>query len=318
MKTLLILVLVISSYCSFAEDLKPYYKIISQNWNETAPQDSITIFGKVKYDKLPANDNFGKISSLDFRTANIVKRSGDYQITIHHNAKGIYFFQNGYKEVVINLKNLDQYNNYNIDIKGETHLTQILVEKPVIYCYSPKPIETEIYLSPKGNLTFTYPIYNKSWHIRTASNGEILNLKTGKTHPYLFWEASQEKVKFNFTDQSMSAFIVKTDTIITFLENQLEKIGLNDREATDFITYWGPRLQHKEFVLIQFLVNSDYNKVFGDIDFEKRPDCMLRVGMLFSSLDNIPNSFKINPQEFEPLNREGFTVIEWGGVELKE
>ena len=315
MKALLCIIGLWVSAFAIAEE-KPLYKIISQTQDAGIPQDSILITGKVNYDKLPPKDIFGTISTLDFRSQRVVNRNGEYKILIHKNSRGFYFYQQGYREVVIRLKELGQFNRYEINITGETYFAIQMVEKPVIYCYSPSEIETEITLLPKGILSFTYPIYDKKWRIKTTENNAIMDLNTGKVHPYLFWEANQSALNFKMNDNTMNGFLVDTDTIIPFLEVQLKAIGLNEIESTDFITYWAPRLMQKEYALIQFLVNSEYTHAFGDIEFTVEPNCIQRVGMLFTGLDKIPNSLKVHPQEFPSINRHGFTVIEWGGVEL--
>ena len=296
------------------------YQIIERQTNAPVPEDSLLIFGKVIYDKTPAKDNFGKISTLNFKTAIVVQRSGNFEIMIHKSTKGIYFYQQGYREVVINFNEIAWFNQLELNITGETYFSEILIEKPVIYCYSPEPVKTEIYLNPKGDLTFTYPAYHQKWEIQTTENEQIQDLNTGKTHPYLFWEAQQNKLDFIKSNQSsgINGFIIQTDTVIPFLEHQLSQLGLNDKEATDFITYWGPRLMQQNYALIQFIVNDDYNSVFGTIEFSQQPDCLQRVGMLFSNLEQVPQNFKITPQTFEPIQRKGFTVIEWGGAEIKK
>ena len=43
------------------------------------------------------------------------------------------------------------------------------------------------------------------------------------------------------------------------------------------------------------------------------PDSILRINMIFSPLNK---RIEVTPQEITPFEREGFTVVEWGGVEI--
>jgi hypothetical protein len=44
------------------------------------------------------------------------------------------------------------------------------------------------------------------------------------------------------------------------------------------------------------------------------PDSVLRVFMAFKPLSH---PIEIPPKEFAPFDRKGFTVIEWGGSEVR-
>lgn len=293
------------------------YTIVNSYWDHSVSKDSLFISGKVNYRKKPDLNSFGKVAALNFKTANIVGRSGDYSIKISRSAKGFYFFQEGYREVVINLSAYADVNHFEIDIAGIQYFEMIQVEKPVIYLYHDTPIKTELSLSPIGDLIFTYPQYESNWQIETQKNGSIKNLKTGKVHPYLFWEATQKTKTFNTTTNGIEGYIIQTDSAVTFLENQLDKLGLNATESTDFITYWGPRLMVKKYATIQFLVNENYTAFFGRISSSTALDYQLRIGMLFKVSDEKPKLKVSPPTPRKQIKRHGFSLIEWGGIELK-
>jgi hypothetical protein len=293
------------------------FSIVKTDIDTAIHADSLYISGKIIYDKVPAINSFGKVASLDFKVANIVARSGDYTIMIHKQAKGFYFFQEGYKEVVIDLSHFSKANRFEIHIVGEEYLQLIQAEKPIVYLYSNKPVKTTITLSPFGHLAFTYPAYENNWQVETESNGNIKDLKTGKLHPYLFWEANQPQESFHTSDGVVEGFMIQTDTVTTFLETQLAILGLNSRESTDFITYWVPRLQKKPFAVVQFLMNEEYNSTFGGIQSATKLDYMLRIGMLFEIYDVQPSIVLASPANKSHSERRGFGLVEWGGMELK-
>lgn len=47
-----------------------------------------------------------------------------------------------------------------------------------------------------------------------------------------------------------SGFVVAREDAVSFLEGKLAQLGLNDREAADFITYWAPRIRAHEHVRV--------------------------------------------------------------------
>jgi len=49
------------------------------------------------------------------------------------------------------------------------------------------------------------------------------------------------------------------------------------------------------------------------LDIMPVPDTMIRVFMIFNAVDN---PIDITPQVFTPVERCGFTVVEWGGTEI--
>ena len=104
-----------------------------------------------------------------------------------------------------------------------------------------------------------------------------------------------------------------------FLWTELKEIGLSDKEANEFIVYWLPRMQDNAYNLISFegLDPSDsYNK-----DFELKvtdgdgntADSVLRVMMAWKAVNE---PVEIEPQTFNGFERNGFTVVEWGGSEV--
>jgi len=98
--------------------------------------------------------------------------------------------------------------------------------------------------------------------------------------------------------------------------NALIKFGLNEKEQTDFITYWAPRINQKQFAAIQFLIDEDYSAEIGTLMVNPKPDCVRRVYLLFAGLDQPVESLQSNPKKINPIVRKGLTVIEWGGSEL--
>ena len=95
------------------------------------------------------------------------------------------------------------------------------------------------------------------------------------------------------------------------MKDKLTEAGLTSKEQADFITFWGPRIQKNDLNYIRFEFNETCNK-FAELDITPTPDQTYRIYIFFSP---ISESFEVEEQEIESLERSGFTVIEWGGQE---
>lgn len=186
----------------------------------------------------------------------------------------------------------------------------IEVDKPVIYLYPEKETDVSVQLNINGTATFTYPLLEEAWKFTAHPNGD---LQFGTDiYRYLFWEATP-----NFAPDlygKLQGFVVEKENVVPFLEKKLTIMGFNSKERADFITYWGPRLQQHSEVYLRFLFNNDCEK-YAEMTITPQPDNVFRMYMIWSPL--IPRA-SVSPQPLERMNREGFTVVEWGGQQLNE
>ena len=90
------------------------------------------------------------------------------------------------------------------------------------------------------------------------------------------------------------------------------EIGLTPREYNEFIVYWLPKMQDNPYNLISF--QSEAYTDAAKLDIDPTPDSVLRVFMAWKPLHRAQN---IEPQTFASFERNGFTVVEWGGCEVK-
>jgi hypothetical protein len=184
-------------------------------------------------------------------------------------------------------------------------------EKPVIYAYCDRKTDISIELQVKGTLTFSYPLLNNNLWRGTVIPEEGIQVN-GKIYPYLFWESLSSDITSQINE---SGFIVEGKNSITFLEEKLNLMGLNQKEITDFITYWAPRMQEYKYNFVHFLGTEAYDEQIASINISPKPDNLFRLFMYFRPMNN-----KINIKE-QPLpkvnSRAGLTIVEWGGSELK-
>ena len=185
--------------------------------------------------------------------------------------------------------------------------TDMKSEKPVIYLYPEQAQEVYVQLELDGEFTCTYPEYDNGWKVKAYPDGTLRDQVTGKEYNYLFWEGTSE------TEYDLSrGFVVEGKDTAGFLEEKLAYLGLDEKERNEFIVYWIPRMEDNKYNLITFQGKA-YTE-HAKLKISPEPDSILRVFMVYKPLDK---PVDIPEQELEPFEREGFTVIEWGGAEME-
>lgn len=178
--------------------------------------------------------------------------------------------------------------------------------KPVIYLYPEKETEAEVKLTLNGHLTCTYPAYNDGWTVTASPDGTLTDAY-GQVYNYLYWEG-ETFTKYDFS----KGFCVKGEDTAEFLEIALEKLGLNRREANEFIVFWLPLMQENEYNVISF--QTDAYTESTKLEVIPAPDTLIRVFMAYKSSDEF---VEIEKQHLTSPERCGFTVVEWGGTKVK-
>ena len=198
--------------------------------------------------------------------------------------------------------------NINVDYKvnKEEQCDPTISKKPMIYIYPNEDKEVSIKLGKPELLTTTYPKYNSEWKVFAKTNGDLII--NNKTYYGLYWEGLNN-IDNNFKD----GYIVYKDDLIPFLEDKLNVLGLNEREANEFIVYWLPILEQNEYNLIRFEDIDIINEQMP-LDINPIPNTIIRVLMEYKEIDK---DYKIKEQVLNKVERKGYTVVEWGGTNIK-
>ena len=198
-----------------------------------------------------------------------------------------------------------------VDIKykatNEIHCDQGVDYKPIIYLYPQKETTITVKLGYPELLLTSYPKYNNEWKVLAKPNGDLVD-ESGSTYYGLYWEG-KTNIKDNFTD----GFVVSREETIAFLEEKLSILGLNEREANEFIIYWLPKLEENEYNFIRFESLDKINEQMP-LNITPTPDTLIRVLMEYKSVNS---KMEVQEQELKTPSRKGFTVVEWGGTKLK-
>lgn len=181
-------------------------------------------------------------------------------------------------------------------------------EKPIIYLYPENETNVTVKLGNEKILTSTYPKYEDKWMVTAYPNGNLVDLKTGRNLYSLYWEG--KNYNSTVTDEG---FIVNGSDTISFLEEKLKALGLNERESEEFIIYWLPRMEHNKYNYIRFASIDEINSIMP-LYVDPNPDTIIRVLMVFKPLNQKIN---VKEQKFTTPERKGFTLVEWGGTEIK-
>lgn len=190
-------------------------------------------------------------------------------------------------------------------------------KKPVLYLYPTRTMGLSVSLDYEGTLTYTYPTPQArvdggvTWQVTAAPDGDLTDA-SGRHYPSLFWEGEEPAIL-----AQNEGFVVEADAAAAFLEDKLSTLGLSEREAAEFITFWGPRIAERGRALVTFASEEFARKVvyrFTDPSSgaEIVPDTFIRVYIV---VGDVPQA-AVREQKLVPAPaRTGFTAVEWGGTE---
>ena len=187
----------------------------------------------------------------------------------------------------------------------------VTVDKPVVYLYpdsSNTVCDVTLIDMVDKNIDISYPtLENNMWTVSANPDGRLFDTKTNREYGYLFWE-----------DENMDSYEITAGSCVrgkdvkNFLEVALSQMGLNDKEADDFITYWLPKLEKNEYNMIQFNPQEYFDRYFMSVS--PRPKNMISAFMVAKAVDK---PMDVPLQDYPNMNnveRNGFTVVEWGGT----
>ena len=182
--------------------------------------------------------------------------------------------------------------------------------KPVIYLYPEEETDVHVELElTESELSTTYPKYNNGWDVTAYPDGKLVNKTDGTNHRYLFWDSKNCRTRYDYS----KGFCVAGKDTESFLKEKLTYMGLTEEEMNEFIVYWLPRMEHNAYNLIAF--QGDTYTDTAKLSITPKPDSILRIFMAYVPLEK---TVDIEPQQLDTFERKGFTVVEWGGNEIRQ
>lgn len=199
-----------------------------------------------------------------------------------------------------------------IKLKNAKFDTLAEVCKPAIYLYPEETINLNVRVEPNGGFTETIPDYPvDGWNIEVSPDGTIIDLSANKKYDYLYWSG----IGFNYPIKSDVGWVVAKEDIEMFLDNKLQILGLNNNEISDFKEYWLDRLNKTPYYHIWFMPHDQIDRIAPLFFSPSSPDSVIRVIMNVKELDGYK---QIDEQQLpDTPQRNGFTVVEWGGTLIR-
>ncbi|MBL7765639.1 MAG: carboxypeptidase-like regulatory domain-containing protein [Chitinophagaceae bacterium] len=219
--------------------------------------------------------------------------NGEYQLIITYV---------GYDKLETFLK-INKPKNYDVSVKLFSKPEVVL--KPIIYLYPTHKQDITVKLNYRGQLSHSYPAYPaEGWRVVADPNGTLWDTK-GQEYYALFWEGVPDRMIAPKT-----GFVIAGKETAAFLEEKLAYLGLNRREANEFIMFWLPQMENNPYNFIHFAGQSYEEQ--AELMVHPKPETSIRVMMLTQALNS---NIKIPLQDLSPLKkaRKGFTLVEWGG-----
>ena len=188
----------------------------------------------------------------------------------------------------------------------------VTVRKPVVYLYPERRTEMTVKVTIAGTFIAQYPKADgDTWRLVADPTGVLFDPRTERRYSYIFWEGLNPNA---FEIDRTKAHCIAGDKAEAFLELCADKYALNDRERTDFVSYWLPSLEANRFNLVQVLDDATYEG-YARMVVTPTPETTLRLFMIFSALNE---PVKVGAPAFEARLRKGSCVVEWGGCNLDE
>lgn len=180
--------------------------------------------------------------------------------------------------------------------------------KPIIYLYPLEKMEISVKMGRPEKFTAVYPKYEDGWTMTADPNGVLVDDK-GRSYYGLYWEGKDAEYK-----ETDEGFIVQGEAVAEFLEEKLALLGLNEREAEEFIVYWLPKMNKNKYNYVRFATAEEIEEDMS-LDVTPKPDTIIRVMMVLKALEE---PIEVKEQKLTPVKRSGYTVVEWGGTVLSE
>lgn len=197
---------------------------------------------------------------------------------------------------------------FSIAVSGYDFQYEMMAKKPVIYLYPETDSVISVRVSKPEDMICEYPEYGDGWTVVAKPNGDLRDIHSGKDLYCLYYES-----KFDGATVHEDGFVVKSADVADFLDDKLTILGLNDKERNEFIIYWLPKLEQNKYNYIRFL-SQDEIDLCQELNVDPKPDSIIRVMMSYKGLDKPIN---VREQKLKTAERAGFTVVEWGGTEIK-
>ena len=121
---------------------------------------------------------------------------------------------------------------------------------------------------------------------------------------YLFYENTLNQIEL-----PEEGWVVAQKDLYTWFDDALPRLGLNEKETIQFKEYWLYELLDSPYYEIK-LFSNEFLLENMKLSIDPDPDSTLRLIFNFKEIKDFKEIKNPQIKEFE---RNGFTVVEWGG-----
>lgn len=180
-------------------------------------------------------------------------------------------------------------------------------EKPNIYLYPESRQDVSVVLLDSNQITVSIPEYSyDGWKVTAGPDGRLTDAY-GNEYGYLFYESEIPDYSFRYKN----AFYLPAEEREETFDRILALYGLNETETEDFKEYWCSRLEEgRDYYMYPQL--NEVCDLISPLKITPEPDSVLRLWFVYKEADG--RNPDITEPETECFVRNGFTVVEWGGM----
>lgn len=180
--------------------------------------------------------------------------------------------------------------------------------KPVVYLYPKNQQVVNIKIG--ADVKISEPNYDpaKGWTAIANPNGQLV--VDGKQYSSLFWEGPGVGEYPEITEGT----VVKNSEVVKTMRTQLATQGLNGNEINDFMQYWQDKIPASPFVRLTWFNTAQMDKL-APLKVTPKPDTSIRV---FLDMAGLEKNVNIPKQNLKTTARNGFTLVEWGGLSTRK
>lgn len=182
---------------------------------------------------------------------------------------------------------------------------QVNVYKPNIYFYSEVPLQISVEFVEEHLLTKMIPEYSMGWNVMVHGDGKLTC--QDNTYDFLFYESLASE---SLVDKG-TGWIIYEDARREQLLEILSLYDFNEQETVDFMDFWMEMLD-EDTNYIMYPQNTECVDLQMPVEIQPEPAAITRIWFGFEKYDGQ----RVETPKVTPINREGFTVVEWGGFFL--
>ncbi|HEX8537801.1 MAG TPA: hypothetical protein VF664_10090 [Cystobacter sp.] len=196
-----------------------------------------------------------------------------------------------------------------------TDLKAPCMAEPIVYFYPEQRSRVRYTLAPVVRVARAEPLARgNAWTFLASPQGILEEVEAAapgrarRTFAHLFWEGTS--MRFSPPTEGVCVPSARSSE---FFREVLPRLGLLPHETEDFVAAWAPRLEAAAFHVIGFHSREDVDAL-APVEVSPTPAHMIRILMDATPVKTCPAGLTPPSPPDAPPAREGFTVVEWGGV----